>query len=197
MILKSFRIPTDAQSFPLPVPSPGYRVSGKEVEVCDSGSRHHQLCGCCNLQLIQSHVAPSHGPPARVLSPLFFLAKSLLLPKPRGKKKHSKTSWSSLLSFRTVWSFSPFQNCVVLFLSPQNLVVLSSFTSEPHGPLSIYLLQNLVVPPFTSELRGLPLPSEPHGLLFSPPKPCGPPYSPWLPGLDLNPSAHLPLQPHF
>ena len=109
------------------MPSPGYRVSGKEVEVRDSGSRHHQLCGCCDLQLIQSHAAPSHGPPARVLSPLFFLAKSLLLPKPRGKKKPSKTSWSSLLSFRTLWSFSPFQNRVALSLSPQNLVVL--FTS--------------------------------------------------------------------
>ena len=107
-------------------------------------------------------------------------AKSLLLPKPRGKKKHSKTSWSSLLSFRTVWSFSPFQNrmvlsllhqsCLILalFLCPQNLVVLSSFTSEPHGPLSIYLLQNLVVLPFTSE---------PRGLLLSPPKACGPPPS--------------------
>ena len=73
-------------------------------------------------------------------------AKSLLLPKPRGKKKHSKTLWSSLLSFRTAWSFFS--------------------TSEPHGPLSIYLLQNLVVL----------LPSEPHGLLPSPPKPCSPPY---------------------
>ena len=52
------------------MPSPGYRVSGKEVEVRDSGSRHHQLCGCCNLQLIQSRAAPSHGPPARVLPPL-------------------------------------------------------------------------------------------------------------------------------
>ena len=159
------------------MPSPGYCVSGKEVEVRDSGSRHHQLCGCCNLQLIQSHVAPSHGPLARVLPPLFFPAKSLLLPKPRGKKKHSKTSWSSLLSFRTVWSFSPFQNHVAL----------SSFTSEPHGPLSIYLLQNLMVLPFTSE---------PRGLLFSPPKPCGPPLL-WLPGLDLNSRTHLPLQPHF
>ena len=146
------------------MPSPGYRVSGKEVEVCDSGSRHHQLCGCRNLQPIQRYEAPSHGPPARVLSPLFFPAKSLLLPKPHGKKKHSKTSWSSLLSFRTVWSFSPFQNRVVLFLSPQNLMVLL-FTPEPCGPL------------FTSE---------PHGLPFL-----------WLPGLGLNPSAHLPLQPHF
>ena len=38
------------------------------------------------LQLVQNHAAPSHGPPARILSPLFFQAKSLLLPKPRGKK---------------------------------------------------------------------------------------------------------------
>ena len=92
-------------------------------------------------------------------------AKSLLLPKPRGKKKHSKTSWSSLLSFRTVWSFSPFQNRVVLFLSPQNLVVLSYSLQNHVAP---YLLQNLVVLPFL-----------------------------WLLGLGLNPSAHLPLQPHF
>ena len=42
-----------------------------------------------------------------VLPPLFFLAKSPLLPKPRGKKKHSKASWSSLFSFRTAWP-SPF-----------------------------------------------------------------------------------------
>ena len=76
-----------------------------------------------------------------------------------------------------MWSFSPFQNRVALSLSPQNLVVLSLFTSEPHGPLSIYLLQNLMVLPFTSE---------PCGLLNL-----------WLPGLGLNPSAHLPLQPHF
>ena len=149
------------------MPSPGYRVSGKEVEVRDSGSRHHQRCVCCNLQLIQSHVAPSHGPPARVLSPLFFPAKSLLLPKPRGKKKHSKTSWSSLLSFRTAWYFHLLQNrmvysllhlsCLILalFLSPENLVVLSSFTSEPCGPL------------FTSELHGL-LPIY-FGATWSPP----------------------------
>ena len=71
----------------------------------------------------------------------FSSQQSLLLPKPRGKKKHSKTTWSSLLSFRTVWSFPPFQNHMILFLSPQNLVVLL-FTPEPCGPL------------FTSEPRG-------------------------------------------
>ena len=75
---------------------------------------------------------------------------------------------------------------LALFLSPQNLVVLSSFTSEPHGPLSIYLLQNLVVLPFTSEPRGLLLS---QNLVVLPLL--------WLPRLGLNPSAHLPLQPHF
>ena len=63
------------QSFLLPLPNPGYRISGKEVEARGLGSWHH-------LQLIQSHVAPSRGPPARVLSSLFLQAKSLLLPKP-------------------------------------------------------------------------------------------------------------------
>ena len=27
-----------------PLPSPGYHISGKEVEVSESGSQHHQLC---------------------------------------------------------------------------------------------------------------------------------------------------------
>ena len=63
-------MPTDAQSFLLPLLGPGYHISGKEVEVRDSGSWHHQLCRRHNLQLIKSRVAPSHGPLARVLSPL-------------------------------------------------------------------------------------------------------------------------------
>ena len=130
LILKSSRIPTDAQSFPLPVPSPGYRISGKEVEVHDSGSWHHQLCGCCNLQLIQSHMAPSHGPPARVLSPLFFPTKSLLLPKPHGKKEHSKTTWSSFLSSKNAWS--------PLFTLPKLHDPLPS-PPKPHGPLPLWL----------------------------------------------------------
>ena len=73
-------------------------------------------------------MAPSHGPPARVLSPLFFPAKSLLLPKPCGKKKHPKTTRSSPF---------PSELCGPLH---------SLFTSpETRGPLPIYLLQNLVV----------------------------------------------------
>ena len=101
------------------MPSPGYRISGKEVEVRDSGSRHHQLCGCCNLQLIQSHVAPSHGPPARVLSPLFFPAKSLLLPKLHGPSYSLQNHVASYL----------LQSRVVLFFS----------LSEQRGPLSLWL----------------------------------------------------------
>ena len=42
----------------------------------------------------KSHVAPFHSPPARVLSPLFFPAKSLLLPKPCGKREQPKVTWS-------------------------------------------------------------------------------------------------------
>ena len=94
-------------------------------------------------------------------------AKSLLLPKPCGKKKHSKTSWSSLLSFRTAWSFSPLQNHMDLYLS-----TCSRTSWFPHllqsRMVSSFLPQNLVVLPLL-----------------------------WLPHLGLNPSTHLPLQPHF
>ena len=86
--------------------------------------------------------------------PFSMAAKSLLLPKPRGKKK-SKTSWSSsfpseprgpfphfrtswysplLLQnhmdlylstcFRTSWVYSFLQSCMVSSFLPQNLVVL-------------------------------------------------------------------------
>ena len=112
------------------------------------------------------------------LSPFSMAAKSLLLPKPRGKKKPSKTSWSSSFPSEPHGPFPHFRTSW-----------FSSFSSEPHGPLSIYLLQSLVVLPFTSEPRGLLLPSEPHGLLPiyfgaawsppSPPKPCGPPLLLW------------------
>ena len=53
-------------------------------------------CVTTMISLIQNHVAPSHGPPARVLSPLFFQAKSLLLPKLHGKKEQPKATWSTL-----------------------------------------------------------------------------------------------------
>ena len=96
--------------------------------------------------------------------PFFFPSKSLLLPKPRGKKKHSKTSWSSLLSFRTVWYFHLLQNRMVYSLLRSH-VVYSFLQSRM---VSSFLPQNLVVLPLL-----------------------------WLLRLGLNPSAHLPLQPHF
>ena len=108
------------------------------MEVCDSGSRHHQLCGCCDLQLIQSHVAPSHGPPARVLSPLFFQAKSLLLPKPCDKREHPKAKWSPL-----VW-------LPRLGLNPH-----ANLPLQPH----FQLLPQSVTPasiPYSSSFAGLP-----------------------------------------
>ena len=45
----------------LPSPSApsGYRISGKEVEVRDSGSRHHQLCCCQGVPTLPK----LHGPP--------------------------------------------------------------------------------------------------------------------------------------
>ena len=66
--------------------------------------QHYLLCCCRHLQLIQRHVTPSHGPPT--ISPLFFQGKSLLLPKPLGKREQSKAvvptysakaAWSSLV----------------------------------------------------------------------------------------------------
>ena len=42
------------------------------------GSQHHQLCHQDLQFLIPNQVAPSHGPPEGVLSPLFFPASSLL-----------------------------------------------------------------------------------------------------------------------
>ena len=107
------------------MPSPGYRVSGKEVEVRDSSSQHHQLGGCCDLQLIQSHVAPSHGPPAGVLSPLsswqslsccLSRVAKRSIPKPRGPLPcPSEPHGTLLFYFRTTWTF--------IYL----------LASEPHG----------------------------------------------------------------
>ena len=95
-MLKSFRMPTDAQSFLLPLLGPGYHISGKEVEVRDSGSWHHQLCRRHNLQLIKSRVAPSHGPLARVLSPLSSRQSLSCFLSHMAKREHPKATWSQL-----------------------------------------------------------------------------------------------------
>ena len=85
------------------MPSPGYHISGKEVEVCDSG--------CCNLQLIQSHVAPSHGPPARVLPPL--------------------SSWQSLSCYLSCVAKRSTPKPHGPLLSPQNRVILFLLAAAP------------------------------------------------------------------
>ena len=91
-------------------------------------------------------------------------------------------------------------SCLILalFLSPENLMVLSSFTSEPTWT-SIYLP--------ASEPPGSPIYFRAAwstlSLLWSHvvssflPQNLVVLLSLWLPGLGLNPSAHLPLQPHF
>ena len=83
-----------------------------------------------------------------------------------------------------MWQKEAPQNHVVLSTLLQKLVVLFPI-SEPRGPLpfpseprgSLYLLQNRVAP-YLLQSR----------MVYS---------TLWLPGLGLNPSAHLPLQPHF
>ena len=74
----------------------------KEVEVCGSGSRHHQLSHLHDLQLIQSHVAPSHGKDHQQESFHPFSSRQSLscflshvakgsTPKPRGPRKDTRS----------------------------------------------------------------------------------------------------------
>ena len=152
-----------------------------------------QSLSCCLSRVAKRSPPKPHGP---LYSPS----------EPCGPFPHFRTAWPSPFPLRTSWFYLLRQSCLILSLLLQNLVVLSFPSSEPCGPLSIYLLPNLVVLPFTSELRGLlpiyfgaawslllpqnlvvlPTTLEPRGLFFL-----------WLPGLGLNPSAHLPLQPHL
>ena len=110
-------------------------------------------------------------------SPFSMAAKSLLLPKPRGKKKHSKTSWSSSFPSESRGLFSPLQNHMDLYLSTcfraswfshllQSRVVSSSLL-KPCGP-----------PHYFEAVWSL-LPFRAAWSLLLPPKPCGPPYYFW------------------
>ena len=98
-----------------------------------------------NLQLIQSHVAPSHGPPARVLSPLFSPAKSLLLPSHVAKRSTPK--------LRGPLSSPPIPCGPLLLTLPKLRGPLPS--PKPCGPLSLWL-PHLGLNPSTS------LPLQPH-----------------------------------
>ena len=142
------------------------------------------------MWLLQSPVNPKpcgtfSWPTSKSPSSPFFLAKSLLLPKPRGKKKHPKTTWSSLLSFRTswpspfplrtAWSFSPLQNLVVLlFYFRTTWTFIYLLASEPRGS-PIYFRAAWSTPFSPKTLWSSPFTSEPRGLFFL-----------WLPGLGFK-----------
>ena len=103
-------MPTDGQSFLLLLPSRGYCISGKEVEVRDSGSRHHQQCRCQAVPALRKRLSPYS----------------------------TKTAWSSVLSSKTAWSSPPPKLCDPLPSPPKPPGPLSS-PSEPCGPLSLWL----------------------------------------------------------
>ena len=65
--------------------------------------------------------------------PFFSPAKSLLLPKPHGKKEHPKATWFSLLSSKTAWSspYSLCQSCMILPLYPKSLWSSLSVATAP------------------------------------------------------------------
>ena len=89
---------THSPSFP-PLSSLGYLISGKEIEDCGLGSPqffpviHAHLAGlpwfpvpsAVSPRDLQFLIQTFSCPPARVLSPLSFPARFLLLPKPCGK----------------------------------------------------------------------------------------------------------------
>ena len=97
------------------------------------------------------------------------------------------------------------QNRVVLFPISELRGPLP-FPSEPRGSLFFYFRTTWTsICLLASEPRGLLLPSEPHGLLpiyfgavvSSPLQSRMVSSFLWLLGPGFNPSAHLPLQPHF
>ena len=57
----------------------GYRISGKEVEVRDSGSQHHQLCCCHGVPTLPKLRGSSPTPP-KPRGPLYSLCQSCVIP---------------------------------------------------------------------------------------------------------------------
>ena len=162
-----------------------------------------QSLSCC-----LSRVAKRSTP--KPCGPLYFPSE------PCGPFPHFRTAWSSSFPLRTSW-FSLFTSepCGPLFTSEPH--GLHFFTSEPRGLL--------FTSPKLPDPGPLPFPSEPRGSLpfalrtswFSHLLWSRVVYSflqsrmvssfltqnlvvlplLWLPRLGLNPSTHLPLQPHF
>ena len=124
-----------------------------------------------------------------------------------------------------VLSYSLHQSCMILSLLPQNLMVLSTLLQNRvdlylstcfRASWFSHLLQSRMDYSFLQScMVSSPFTLEPRGLFFSPKNLVVLPIyfgaawsllsfraawsllSLWLPGLGLNPSAHLPLQPHF
>ena len=106
-------------------------------------SQHHQLCHQDLQFLIQNHMAPPHGPPARVLSPLSFpqhllhsskllressaslLHLAFLLPKLHGKGRPSAKAMWFFLSWLLRMGLNPSAS---LPLQPHLQLLLQSVT---------------------------------------------------------------------
>ena len=91
-----------------------------------------------------NHVAPSHGPPARVLSPLYFPARSLLLPKPCGKGEGALQSCMVLTLAKAMWS-QPFSMVAAPGFKSQHQS--SSAAPFPTPPTISYTCQHFCIFP--------------------------------------------------
>ena len=143
--LSHLEYPQTHTVLPSPSAQSGYHISGKEVEVRDSGSWHHQLC--------HRHRVPTQPKPSGSL-----LSCPLL-----------KTMWFSFFSFKTAWSSVPSLSkpCGPLTSPPKRsgplslwllLLGLNSSTSLPLQPHFRLLLQSVTPAsiPYSSSFTGLP-----------------------------------------
>ena len=137
-----------------------------------------QSLSCCLSRMAKMSTPKTHGPlysPSELCGPLPFPQNCMVLSFPYSLHQNHMDLYLSTC-FRNLW-FSPFTSEPRGPLPfPQNPMALLSFPLRTTWSSSFY---------FRSSWPSL-FPSKPHG-----------PLSLWLPRLGLNPSAHLPLQPHF